>query len=354
MRKPCAIPVKPDPLPCHVLTNSTDNCGCLGYNSDRGPYCDPYNKKAQDAVCVDPDLPGRCLEKRVKKGTGECGCDTNECVTVETCKEEYDDDACPAGHFMSAGLSQCGQSRDVCVKCPNVNVDERTCPPACNHMFESKDSHGCVTKICRKKACKECPFGYDEKEDDCGCKTCFSIPEFIIQRRTVCNVANMQWSWRQYEEGHRDANAYWAGLKMIFQITNSSEVGTYQLVMRLKKPDGKWAELVLDDFYLGPGDDKYRIHYGKIYSQTNMQVEQSRLDYHNGRQFGTHDSPSLEPTPLDSLKRNSQVCPGRYGAGWWFGHCFTFCLNCKHSYLWNVGGSRYNPTETEMSIRRKP
>ena len=346
VKKPCQEPKRPStPKPCHVITNKTDDCNCLAYIQETGPYCEPINEKAKNAVCEEKDYPQKCLENKIT-GTDSCGCDTNECVRLtQKPVDMYKDDDCPKNHFMTNGLTQCGHERNMCVKCPEL----KPCDLKCNGVYESSDVRGCPTRTCMKNPCKECPIGYVSEEDECGCKKCLPVPkspgaQILLQRRSNVNVP-MAWTWEQYKNGHSDSNgAFWAGLEMIYRLTSTAPKGAYQLMLKGKRErDGFWMEVVFADFYLDAGKDGYKIHYGNLVVNKGATVSQANINYMKGQSFSTTD-------------RGNTGCVTGHGGGWWHKGCYHICLNCDQT-LWKTGIWNYQKqerlTETEMALRIK-
>ena len=173
VKKACSPPEKLEAAnyPCHVITEKLDYCGCKIYKPEREPYCTPFNEKAKNAACSDNNYPSKCVINVVNEKADSCGCDTNECVRKEDVVNEYETEECPKGHYMVKGVTPCGSPRHACVKCPNIDVDEKNCNKKCNAIVSLTDFRGCPVKTCKKTTCPKC-VGLVLKEDECGCKIC--------------------------------------------------------------------------------------------------------------------------------------------------------------------------------------
>jgi len=336
-------------FPCHKIVDTKNECGCQIFKPSRQSYCEPINKKAEAFVCTNEMLPEICFENVVNERADGCGCHTQDCVLKsEKIVNKYKEKTCPRGYYMTSGVTPCNRPRDACVKCPKQTVNDDNCDSNCFEIKVSKDAHGCEIKQCqRKKKCPDCDFGYDVKEDSCGCKLCSNPKEILIQRRTSVDNDRFNRPFADFVNGFSNNQGdYWFGLEALHKLTSAAKT-RFQLVLAGKRRDnGQWLEVVLDNFYVNSGNG-YHLRFGNIVAKRNTVIPDSEVNYFKNRAFTTNDR--------DQDSCGVGNCASRYKGGWWWYNSHYIGLNHDQRVytMYRYHQNQVRLTETKMSIKIK-
>jgi len=343
VKKSCPLVEKPDPKdhPCHIIKESYDSCGCKSYFATKDTYCDPFNKEARDTICNSTTLPDICMKNVIRKKADECGCDLSECVEKKEKEPEVYPEGnrqCPVNHYMVAGVTQCGDPRDACIKCPKSDaVDESSCPKACNDVILENVPKGCTVQKCRAKPCPKCALYYNKK-DSCGCLSCQVDLDIIFQQRTSTKNQEFYRNWADFKNGFTSANGYWLGLEDLHQITKK---GKWQLLLKFQyESDKTWGQAVLDDFSIGPESDGYRLKFGKLVKHDGIKgrIHDVHVNNPNGMKFTTPDRDG---------DKSSSNCASSYKSSWWHNGCYHWNFNVPYG---NSGGNPSFPTHSNPVV----
>lgn len=102
--------------------------------------CHQFGAKALDRTC---------FEKTI--GKDDCQCDRAECeARVNEVPDKFEEEhVCPIGHVKQEGVTICLKPRDICKKCPAVEVkNPHDCPNG--KWVDTTDCNGCPIAECRR------------------------------------------------------------------------------------------------------------------------------------------------------------------------------------------------------------
>ncbi|VDI34111.1 angiopoietin 4 [Mytilus galloprovincialis] len=133
----------------------------------------------------------------------------------------------------------------------------------------------------------------------------------VFQQRKDGSV-DFNRTWSDYEHGFGDPNTeYWIGNEALYQLTLS---GGNELLILMQTWDGVWKYAHYTDFYIGPKNDNYRLHFSEYSGSAG-----NSLFIQEGYQFSTLDT--------DNDGSDGSCNPKYHKGGFWFNDCGSSDLN---------------------------
>lgn len=154
------------------------------------------------------------------------------------------------------------------------------------------------------------------------------------------NYFNVNFSLYQNGFDHNSyfSNNYWLGLKNLYQLLEQKDSN---LKIYLSNENSSYYPVIIEFNYFKIKNESqsYELVLGNMSS--NMMNQSDFGIFHNGMKFSALD--------LDQDNEANINCASKYGGGWWFNGCFTFCPTCSN-VTFNSSGLLFNYKYIKMLV----
>ncbi len=156
------------------------------------------------------------------------------------------------------------------------------------------------------------------------------------------NYFNVNFSLYQNGFDHnpfsKNLHNYWLGLKNLHQLLEQKDS---HLKIYLSNDNSSYYPVIIEFSYFRIKNESqsYELVLGNMSS--NMMNQSDFGIIHNGIKFSAMD--------LDQDNEANINCASKYGGGWWFNDCFTFCPTCSN-VTFNSSGLLYNYKYIKMLV----